>query len=390
MESITSLNKKFCEGADELRYIWKVGTLHGSEMRFSKNKAPHPKKGSWLRSTKYADENAYLLVFDVDSNGLTDELLEGVRGLYSTVRNYLHVEPVLKASGSKGAQIIFKLKFNENIDEHLCLEHLRNLAYTTWKLCTPKVRKRIKFNEKPGVDCAMFRKRQMLRSFCKHLGSGKFSVPFEYDDTLEIIEQKMNLEKPIKEFVGFPTLEFNEDLIIYKYDKNPLSLGPVLENLPDVKASKETTTDQIYKRMPNVIKRIVSSDTTPHDLKWSLIVYLRMFERLTKTEIVDWLFKYCDWKELSNLKMTNYHVEWTCNWCDKKALKTVSKLESGELQYKYANNRFPLPKEIMTELIDEKLSKHNIPTVFHYLVRIWSRYLVAFVVEPSSKSRISR
>ena len=40
MVSITSLNNKFCEGANELRYAWKID----NEIRFSKDKAPHPKK----------------------------------------------------------------------------------------------------------------------------------------------------------------------------------------------------------------------------------------------------------------------------------------------------------------------------------------------------------
>ena len=105
MVSITSLNNKFCEGANELRYAWKID----NEIRFSKDKAPHPKKGSWLRSIKCKDENAYLCVFDIDSEtGLDKILLKGVKGLYDTIKNYFGIKPVLKASGSKGAQIIFK------------------------------------------------------------------------------------------------------------------------------------------------------------------------------------------------------------------------------------------------------------------------------------------
>ena len=236
----------------------------------------------------------------------------------------------------------------------------------------------------------MFRKRQMLRSFCKHLGSGKYSVPFDYEDSLDTIEDKMNLKQSIKNFDGFPELEFDKNLIIYKYDKDPLSLGPVLENLPEVKAKRETSMDSVYKRMPSIIKRIVDSDTTPHDLKWSLIVYLRMFEQMTEANIVDWLFKYCSWKDLSNINMTQYHVAWSCEWCDKKARETLQKLKLGELNHQHAQNRFPLPKEIKKELIDEMVDNYNIPTTFRRLLQIWNRYLVAFVVEPSLRSRISR
>ena len=376
MVSITSLNDQFCEGANELRYAWKID----NEIRFSNDKAPHPKKGSWLRSIKYKDENSYLCVFDIDSpKGLDKIMLKGVRGLYDTIKNYFGVEPVLKASGSKGAQIIFKLMFEENIDERTCNEHMRNLAYTTWKLSTPNTRRRIKFNDVPGIDCKMFEVRRMLRSFCMHLGSGKFSVPFNYEDDLETIEQRMELALPLIDF-EFPSLKFDDGLVIYKFDHVRVNaVGPVLANLPMVKAKKATKKDDIYKRMPKIIKKLVTGETVPHDLKWPVIAYLRVFERLTEYEIVNWLFKFSNWNNLSNLEMTNYHVAWTCNWCDKKARKWVI---DGKKDYILM--RFPMPIDIKKNILKEKINNSNSKRAHRALFQVWNRYLKAFVTEQSA------
>ena len=376
MVSITSLNNKFCEGANELRYAWKID----NEIRFSKDKAPHPKKGSWLRSIKYKDENAYLCVFDIDSEkGLDKIMLKGVKGLYDTIKNYFGIEPVLKASGSKGAQIIFKLTFEENIDERTCIEHMRNLAYTTWKLSTPNTRRRIKFNDVPGIDCKMFEVRRMLRSFCMHLGSGKFSVPFNYEDDLETIEQRMELALPLIDF-EFPSLKFDDGLVIYKFDHVRVNaIGPVLANLPMVKAKKATKKDDVYRRMPSVVKKLVTGESIPHDLRWPVIVYLRIFERMGEGEIIDWLFKFANWDRLSNLDTTKYHVTWTCNWCDKKAREWLI-LKKDD----YILRRFPMPNDIKDEILEEKTSKSSWKRAHRALFEIWNRYLRAFVTEQSS------
>ena len=114
MTTIDELNLKFCEGADELRYV--VPKKDG--FFFSNDVIPEPTEGSWLRSIKYKDENAFLFVLDIDTKRFDRNVLIAARGLYDTIKNYLHVEPVLKASGRKGVQLIFKLVFEEDIDEH--------------------------------------------------------------------------------------------------------------------------------------------------------------------------------------------------------------------------------------------------------------------------------
>ena len=164
MTTISELNLTFCEDADEMRYV--VPKEDGKGFFFSNDVIPEPDVGSWLRSIKYKNENSYLFVLDIDTKRFDRNVLISARGLYDTIKNYLHVEPVLKASGSKGVQVIFKINFNENIEEHIALKSMENLAYTLYKISTPEVRKRLRFDDTPGIDCAMFTKRRKLRSFC--------------------------------------------------------------------------------------------------------------------------------------------------------------------------------------------------------------------------------
>ena len=381
--TLQSLNDSFCSGAESLRYInQRIGEKGAPYQFFSNTVVPSsPEEGSWLRSVKFDNMNSYLFVLDVDGKGIDRELLKGVYGLYDTTYNYLHVKPILKASGSKGAQLIFRLNFPNNIDASQCAEHMRNLAYTIWKLSTYQTRKRVLFDDVPGIDCAMFKRNQMVRSFCKHLGSGNFSVPFKYGEGTWIVRRRMRLEKPPLEFDGFPELDFDESKILHTYEKKQFLPKVSLEKTLKIsRASSQSERDEIYKALPNVIKRLVSADHIEHELKWPVIVYLHLFERLNEKEIVDWLFEQSNWDDLTKTDLTNYHVNWSCNW----ARDCVSK----------DNPKIPMPKYILSEITDElfgfKIAQTDSEktTLSQYCRGIRQRFLHSLKSEPSSTQQI--
>ena len=346
MDALAELNEKFCADAKELRYILKMSD---GKLVFSNDSRPHsPHVGSWLRSVKFKDENSYLFLLDIDSDYLSRKIIEGVKGLYETIYNYLHIKPLLKASGSKGAQLVFKLNFENDLTENECVDHMRDLAYTIWRLSTPSVREKIGFDEKPGIDCAVYKRRQMLRSFCIHLGSEKYSVPFKYHDSTGMIRRRMKLAAPLLDFDGFEELNFNEDYILYKYKKRRIYREARHFKTPDPKLRiKRTDKGKVYKRMPPLMQNIVDQEHTEHDLKWPVITYLHYFECMTDQEIGEWLFANTYWKDLSNVDVTNYHVGWSCNRT-REAFNRNLKIEAeGERPLIYM---VPLPKDIMLDI----------------------------------------
>ena len=92
MKTISDLNLTFCEGADEMRYV--VPKSNSKGFFFSNDVIPEPTEGSWLRSIKYKDENAFLFVLDIDTKKFDRNVLIAARGLYDTIKNYLHKKPV--------------------------------------------------------------------------------------------------------------------------------------------------------------------------------------------------------------------------------------------------------------------------------------------------------
>ena len=375
------LNKKFCEGAENLRYInRRKGEQGGSYQFFSNNIVPSPLEGSWLRSVKFDNLNSYLFVLDIDGKGIDRKLLEGVYGLYDTIYNYLHVKPVLKASGSKGAQLIFKLNFSNDIEVAKCTEHMRNLAYTIWKLSSYNTRQNILFDDVPGIDCAMFKRNQMVRSFCKHLGSDNFSVPFSYGESPFFVKRRMRLDKPLLEFNGFEEIDFDESLILHTYEKKTYLPKVTLEKTMKIsRANTQTKRDSIYKKLPTVIKRLVSAEHIEHELKWPVISYLHIFECMSEKEILDWLYEQSNWDDLTKVGVTTYHINWTCNWARNIVLKEPT---TGFV-------RLPLPREILRaiseELFNQKdFSKESVKTDAEFHRRVRRKFLDSLKSEQSA------
>jgi len=383
MVEIKLLNKRFCRKANNLRYIHKIEDEDGTRMVFSNDSVPSPEEGSWLRSVKFEDEKSYLLVLDIDSKEFTERIFEGSKGIYRTIINFLHKKPLFKVSGSKGVQLILKVNFGKVLDEHIVNKHLCNLAYTIWRISTPDVRATIHFDEVPGIDCAMFSRGRMLRSFCRHLVTGNFSVPIDVEDSFEDVHRRMNLEVPLIDFKKFPEIDFDESLVIYEYEKIAERQKMFITDA-EMKKLKNTTAkgfrpDNVNGRMPMVLRTIVRSSKVPHDMKWPLVVYLRIFELMEPSEILDWLLKHSGWENLSNVNTSLYQITWTCNWCDTSSRKLVD-------SDRFIVRRLPLPDRVCEELIDYWTEHLEGRSAFKYITRKFFNYYRKFIENPPASA----
>ena len=144
-----------------------------------------------------------------------------------------------------------------------------------------------------------------------------------------------------------------------------------------------TKRDSIYKRLPYVIKRLVSAGHIEHDLKWPVIAYLHIFECMSEKEILNWLFEQSNWDDLTRVEVTTYHINWTCNWARNIMFKDPG---SG-------NVKLPLPSEIVCAINKEHFDKsggsgeaNRSGFEFHRTIR--RRFLDSLKSEQSSVQQI--
>ena len=141
--------------------------------------------------------------------------------------------------------------------------------------------------------------------------------------------------------------------------------------------------DEIYKGLPPIIKRIVSAEHVEHDLKWPVIAYLHIFERMNEKEIVDWLFEQANWDDLTRVDVTKYHVNWTCNWARNK----IDEEEAISRKF------IPLPYYIKIELnkdlfgFSKPKDQHERTIVFQYYKDVLRKFLRSLESEPSEELR---
>ena len=226
----------------------------------------------------------------------------------------------------------------------------------------------------------MFKRNQMVRSFCKHLGSDNFSVPFSYGESPFFVKRRMRLNKPLLKFDGFEEIDFDESLILHTYEKKRYLPKVTLEKTMKIsRADTETKRDSIYKNLPNVIKRLVSADHIEHELKWPVIAYLHIFECMSEKEILDWLFEQSNWDDLTKVELTTYHINWTCNWAREKMLE----------EPKTDFVMLPLPREILRAISEELFTnkgsyEFNWKTDAQYHRRVHRKFLDSLESEQSA------
>jgi hypothetical protein len=178
----------------------------------------------------------------------------------------------------------------------------------------------------PGtyVDACMYQRGRVLRSFCKHLKSDMYSVPYEPMDGIKKVKAYMKLEEELP----WPTIheyrysELVDDLEEYsdKYyfeTKSQTINDALLERLDSLKVVRGHAgrPDHVYDQLTPRLKKIVDMDAdVAHDLKYPLVIYLYSKMSMEPEEIVDWIWNNCRWSDLDDLDKTKYQVGWSCQW----------------------------------------------------------------------------
>ena len=340
MPTLKEINAEFMTDAHLTRYSYlsSDGREHWTN---DPPKSHNEMNGSVFRSIRYFSDNFYMCVMDVDGPQFCEQTVEATSALRLTFRNTLKVSPLLKASGKKGAQIICDMTFPKNWTEKRCLQGLAQTAFTVWKRSPVEAKLGIKFGLKlPGiyVDACMFRKGRMLRGFCKHLGSGMYSVPFLPTDTYKTVRKRMTLELEPLPFT-IPVLWYPDiaDGLLPYDDKYFLETqGPseaVFERL-DAMKTRAGRHDFMYENLTPRLKKVVDFDgDIHHDLKWMLVCYLYCRERMERDDITQWLWDNAQWDDLDDLGITAYQVNYTCDWCDELLKVGRSPLKTKRLEW---------------------------------------------------------
>jgi len=318
-------------------------------------------------------------VLDIDGPEFNSLLIKAAREIYFSMKNHLGVLPLYKASGSKGMHIICKIDFPVDMKEPECLKYLTDLGYTIWNLSNAKYRDLITFGKKeflnreknPNAVCyidkSMFTRRRMVRSFCLHHRSGLYSVPCLYTDTYNSVLQRLKSLDCLINFTLFSTVAYSKEKLLYTLtDYTPTAID-ILSELPyfsnTIEKSTTLHTTSIYKRMPQIIKQIVQTAHISHEIKWTVVIYLHIFELLDAKEIAEWLWKYSSWMDLTNTKETMYHCSWSSHWAERELVKNLSNPKKDRPSY-----QIPLSVDVMKEIYNNYKEKYG----SHYSVQ---RYL---------------
>ena len=325
MPTIEQINEEFLRGAEDYRYSV---MLKGNERWLNDlPKWATPHNCSYYRTIKYKDDNTYMFVADVDGPEFNRTSLSAAAKLFMSAKKLFAVEPLLKASGMKGNQLIMDIDFPDNWTEKTCLHGLARIAFTIWKVSRIKRIFKVDFGLKlPGtyVDACMYKKGRVVRSFSKHLGSGKYSVPYKWTDSINQVRKRMTLEiEPLMPDIPelwYPDIEDNLEEYTDKYFFEMQGPGETtLKNLDEARVKRQHAGNPgyIYNSLTNRLKKVADMDADiMHDFKWPLILYLYCDLDMSRDEIINWVWKNCAWHDLNSIPKTADQVNYTCNWAD--------------------------------------------------------------------------
>jgi len=325
MPTLDELNDEFLKDAKDIRYSYMQG---GHEIW--SNKRPDgltPFTGSFYRSTRYAypRKKVYLMGLDIDGNGIDERTLEAARALFNACHLLLGVRPVLKASGMKGIQLLIDVQFPNWYTDKTMAADLADVAYTVYLRSQVFEKHGIAFGRGLGgiyVDTCMFDQSRVIRSFCKHLGSGFYSIPFSYADSVDQIIEMMHLSRPLPEVVlhevWYPEvarrIEPYRAAVRFETQSPSDELMAALDAM-DTKRARAGKPDSIYYTLTPRLQKIVNMDSDiHHDFKWPLVAYMHVILKMDAGAILQWVWNNCRWEDLDDVNVTQYQIEYTCRW----------------------------------------------------------------------------
>lgn len=305
--NIKEANAKFCKGADELWYIYNI-----KGRKVFTQKIPrmfNPIKHGIIRTIRFRSPGQYLLVMDIDGEGLTDPMLAIARDVWEKCSD--GEKPMIKDSGKKGLQLIWKVVFPEPMDDRRSVKKLELLAWELYNVFDFK-NHNIDFGPPghcsiPYVDTSMFQANRKVRGLCTRF-TEEYSVPLHPRDDLETAKLRRRSPNSVLDFeIG--TLVFSDSLLTcdtppHFYDAEPGLLASVDIDVSRVPLSHIDT----YKRLPKYLKAVVMYDGDIHHHRKRWLVWYLFRMAFEPEYVVDFVWSTCKWSDLNSLDITRKQV----------------------------------------------------------------------------------
>ena len=320
------LNKMFCIDARDVR--WQMSNGYFTKKNPNKRYPWSVRSVGWVRTISSKRNNLYLFFIDVDGAELDADILSASYRISDALENITSQRPVIKASGKAGAHIYQKMQFPRNYTEAHIFKKMKDLAYTCYLksgveddgfLIGPYKKDEI---DGPGfIDTRVYRIDGMVRGFSYHPGSGYFSVPISYGESLDLVYKRMRLEEDIPK-VSFKPVHFSPAWPLVEFEESDIFEGNVDEEGIDFEALKGMVPkykgDQIWKALPPQLKAITRmGNDVNHDMKWPLIQHLYYYENMNSKEVFEWIWENVNWEDMTDKRKTWRQIKATIKWTEK-------------------------------------------------------------------------
>jgi len=305
--SLREANEKFCKGADHFLYELMINGKHV----ITKNPPRFfdPTRQSVLRTLKFKSPGQWYLAIDIDGEGLTDDILNACKRVWWGCK--AGEKPLIKDSGRKGAQLVWKVIFPKPLTEDKVHDKLQVLAWNVYRehdmedfgigFGRPGI-------PKPHVDTSMYETNRKIRGFCSRF-DGSYSVPLAPEDNLSTALRKRRLKLELEDYeIG--TIIYSDERIVYDdvpylmYDEELGLIDEVSLDPSKVKA----TGRQIYDRLPNYLKACVMYPGDLHHYRKRYLVWYMLRMLYTPEEIIEFVIDNCQWSDLNSRTETTKQV----------------------------------------------------------------------------------
>jgi len=310
MPSLRELNEKFCKGADHFLYELMIRGKHV----VTKNVPAFfdPAYQSVLRTVKFKSPGQFLLVIDIDGERLTEDMLRVAKRVWWGEKK----KPLIKDSGRKGLQLIWKVVFPKPMKEEAIHDRLQVLAWNIYRehgfedfgigFGRPGI-------PKPHVDTSMYSANHKIRGFCTRF-DGNYSVPLTPDDDIGTALRKRRLKMDLEDY-EMDTFIYSDDLIKYEdvpylmYDEELGLIDKVFIDREKVNVDGRV----IFDKLPNYLKAVVLYDGDLHHYRKRYLVWYMCRMLYTPDEIFEFIWNNCKWNDLDSEKISWDQIVSLCN-----------------------------------------------------------------------------
>lgn len=307
MPTLREANDKFCQGAAEIWYIWNI-----KGKKVFTQKVPYiidPLRQGIMRTIRFKAPGEYLMVMDIDGLCLTQDMLDVAARVWDGSPE--DERPLVKDSGNKGLQLIWKVIFPHPVEESKAVKLLELLAwekYNAFDFESSGISFGPPGTDKPHVDTSMFERNRKIRGFCTRF-NGKFSVPLNAHDDLWTAELRRSLVDVIPDFeIG--TIVFQENMLTldrpeYYWNAEREAIAGVPVDFARVSVGYR----DLFNRLPKYMKALSMYEGDPHHNRKRWLVWYLFRMGLSPDEVIDFIWNTCKWSDLNSLETTARHVK---------------------------------------------------------------------------------